>query len=204
MIGIYKITNPKGKVYIGQSIDIESRKKNYTYSRCKNQTKLFNSIEKYGWSNHSFSIIEECIINQLNTQERYWQDYYNVLEEGLNCMLTTTIDKSGKLSLKTKNKISGSSKGVSRNKGIPKSEEHRAKLSIAVKQRVYTPERLNNMKKSMVGKNTRSIICTTTNEIFTSIKKCANKYKINPESIGNILRGRAKSTREGYKFNYIN
>ena len=29
MIGIYKITSPSGKVYIGQSIDIERRWKKY-------------------------------------------------------------------------------------------------------------------------------------------------------------------------------
>ncbi len=29
MIGIYKITNPEGKIYIGQSIDIDRRFKEY-------------------------------------------------------------------------------------------------------------------------------------------------------------------------------
>ena len=35
MIGIYKITNPSGKIYIGQSINIENRKKIYSKSICK-------------------------------------------------------------------------------------------------------------------------------------------------------------------------
>ena len=26
MVGIYKITNPKGKIYIGQSVDLDKRK----------------------------------------------------------------------------------------------------------------------------------------------------------------------------------
>ena len=38
--GIYKITNPKGKVYIGQSIDIYKRFKSYKYSGFKMQRKL--------------------------------------------------------------------------------------------------------------------------------------------------------------------
>lgn len=29
MVGIYKITNPKGRIYIGQSVNIEQRKQNY-------------------------------------------------------------------------------------------------------------------------------------------------------------------------------
>ena len=37
MIGIYKITNPKGKIYIGQSINIENRFKVYKRYNCKGQ-----------------------------------------------------------------------------------------------------------------------------------------------------------------------
>jgi len=99
MIGIYKITNPNGKIYIGQSINIESRKHSYSKLRdCKNQTKLYNSLVKYGFSAHIFECIEQCTIEQLNERERYWQDYYNVLKEGLNCKLTGSRDRSGKLS----------------------------------------------------------------------------------------------------------
>jgi len=203
MVGIYKITNPKGKVYVGQSINMETREGHYTSLMCESQPKIFNSIKKYGWKAHIFEKIEECDVSQLNTRERYWQDYYNVLKEGLNCRLTTTTDKSGEMSIETRKKISNSSKGISRNKGVSKSKKHKEKLSLAVVNRIYTTERLNNMKKSMLGKNTRSIICTTTNEIFDSINECANTYNINPNSIGNILIGRATSTREGYKFNYI-
>lgn len=35
--GIYKITNPNGKIHIGQSIDLECRFKCYKYLKCKNQ-----------------------------------------------------------------------------------------------------------------------------------------------------------------------
>jgi group I intron endonuclease len=51
MVGIYKITNPKGKIYIGQSVDIEKRKYYYQALHCKKQTMLYNSIKKYGWDN---------------------------------------------------------------------------------------------------------------------------------------------------------
>jgi group I intron endonuclease len=100
MIGIYKITSPSGKVYIGQSVYIERRESAYSNLRdCKNQTKLYNSLAKYGFSEHIFEIIEQCTIEELNTRERYWQDFYNVLgPEGLNCRLTTTADRSGKVS----------------------------------------------------------------------------------------------------------
>ena len=97
MIGIYKITSPSGRVYIGQSVECETRWKQYIHTGVK-QTKLYRSFEKYGKDLHTFEIIEECSAENLNTRERYWQDFYNVLEEGLNCRLTATGDKTGKMS----------------------------------------------------------------------------------------------------------
>jgi predicted GIY-YIG superfamily endonuclease len=32
---IYKITNPKGKIYIGQTIDVKTRFYNYEIKNCK-------------------------------------------------------------------------------------------------------------------------------------------------------------------------
>jgi group I intron endonuclease len=58
--GIYKITNPNGKVYIGQSIDIDKRWNKYKVKNCKPQIRLYNSLNKYGWENHYKDIIEEC------------------------------------------------------------------------------------------------------------------------------------------------
>ena len=96
MIGIYKITSPSGKIYIGQAVDIERRKKEYIGLHCKNQTKLYNSLVKYGFSEHIFEVVEECNIEELNVRERHWQDCCKVLEEGLNLRLTGTEDASGK------------------------------------------------------------------------------------------------------------
>lgn len=56
----------------------------------KTQIRLTRSFEKYGIDTHIFEIIEECVFDLLNIKERYWQDYYNVLIEGLNCILTET------------------------------------------------------------------------------------------------------------------
>ena len=110
MIGIYKITSPSGKIYIGQSVDIEKREKEYlSISNCKGQRKLYNSLLKYGFSEHIFEIIEECKVEVLNERERHWQDFYNVLKEGLNCRLTGTEDKSGKMSKYSIEKMSQSS-----------------------------------------------------------------------------------------------
>jgi len=85
MIGIYRITNPKGKIYVGKSINIEKRFKSYRIlSSFKTQRKLYNSIKLYGIDNHKFEIIEECNEELLNTREIYWIKKLQAISKGLN------------------------------------------------------------------------------------------------------------------------
>lgn len=80
MIGIYKITSPSGKIYIGQSIFIEARISKYRTAKCKSQNKLYNSILKYGWDNHQFKVIhelpKEATRDLLDEYERLYLDLY--------------------------------------------------------------------------------------------------------------------------------
>ena len=87
-IGIYKIQNLlNGKVYIGQSVDIEKRwsvhktelKNNYHYN-----THLQNAWNKYGEENFEFSVVEQCNIDQLNQKEIYWISKFDSYEDGYN------------------------------------------------------------------------------------------------------------------------
>jgi group I intron endonuclease len=93
MVGIYKITNPNNKVYIGQSINIEKRFKQYKRYACKSQPKLYNSFNEYGVNNHLFEIIKKCEIEELNNKERFYQEKYNAIEKGLNCVYTNGNNK---------------------------------------------------------------------------------------------------------------
>jgi group I intron endonuclease len=113
MIGIYKITSPKKRTYIGQSVNIKKRFKEYKSMSCKYQPRLYNSFSKYGVLNHIFEIITECEINELNKLERYYQDVYNSIDikYGLNCRLTSYCDRSGKFSEYSKQKLKNSHKG---------------------------------------------------------------------------------------------
>lgn len=117
-IGIYKIINPKGRLYIGQSTNIKFRLTQYKYYKCKKQVKLYNSLKKYSFQLHICEIIEECCIEQLNDRERYYQDLYNSVENGLNCRLTCSNDKLGIISIETRKKMSDKKQGyIPHNKG---------------------------------------------------------------------------------------
>lgn len=104
MIGIYKITNPNNKIYIGQSLNIENRWNRYKKLQCKGQRKLFNSLKKYGWDKHNAEVIELCLENELLKRETYWKEYYKVLDTPSLCC---KIDgKGGKLGKETCDLIS--------------------------------------------------------------------------------------------------
>ena len=112
MIGIYKITSPTDKIYIGQSVDIDKRWYVYTLLQCKSQPKLYNSFLKHGVKKHIFEVVEECSIEELNKLERKWQEVYNVVGvKGLNCVLAESDTVKKKLGEEVKQKISKANKG---------------------------------------------------------------------------------------------
>lgn len=93
IIGIYKITSPSGKVYIGQSKDIKKQHNQYKLLHCQSQIKLYNSLKKYGWEKHQPEIIEECIFEQLDEKETFYkQQFINEYgwEKALFCGLYDT------------------------------------------------------------------------------------------------------------------
>lgn len=143
MIGIYKITSPLGYVYIGQSIDIDSRFYVYKKMKCKSQLRIYNSFVKYGVDNHVFEVIEECSFDLLNERERYWQDFYNVLSKnGLNCNLVSTNSCKKVLSKETKLKISNSLTGLRH------TEESKSKISKALTGRVVSEKTRDKISES--------------------------------------------------------
>lgn len=170
MIGIYKIVNPKGKVYIGQSLNIEKRWKEYLSLNCKGQVKLYNSLCKYGPENHTFEILEECIENKLSEREHYWQVYYEVLGiSGLNLEIVNPHAPTRILSEETRKKMSLAQQGkkhkqetldkirkTREDRGIgPHTKEARRKISEALRARERKPETYEKIAEKNRGrKNT--------------------------------------------------
>ena len=94
--GIYKITNPIGQIYIGQSIDIKSRWAKYKTPSyvMRNKNKLSKSFSLYGVKNHLFEILCECDNKDLLRLEREYQEKFDVLGgKGLNSFLNETSEK---------------------------------------------------------------------------------------------------------------
>lgn len=181
MIGIYKITNKlNGKVYIGQSIDIDARWKQHI--NAKDNFAIHNAIKKYGKENFKFEVLLECPADMLNVWERdmialydCMSPYgYNLTEGGEGCQLSEEhkrkISESNKghmVSEETRHKISESHKGrhVSEetrckmsevNKGKHLSEEHKRKISESLKGKKHQPcseEHKRKLSESIKGRH---------------------------------------------------
>lgn len=105
--GIYRVTSPKKYIYVGQSINIKRRKKEYhRLENCKGQLRLYNSLKKYGWKAHKFEIIHLCKESQLNKLEIHYIKFFNSFNtsHGLNL---TSGGSQGKRSEETKAKMLG-------------------------------------------------------------------------------------------------
>lgn len=150
--GIYKITNPKGKIYIGQSIDIEKRKFLYSKLYCKTQTHLYNSLNKHGWDTHTFEIIELCDEFLLLEREIYWKQYYlDLANNNFNQVLFTQLNdgKGGTRSDDIKNKI-----GKANSK--PKPEGFGDRMSKIHKGRKPSSETILKRAESNMGQKRSS------------------------------------------------
>lgn len=195
MVGIYKITNVKGKIYVGQSRDIDKRFKQYKRLSCKGQIKLYNSLLKYGINNHIFEIIEECNFNELSIRERYWQDYYSVLDNGLNLCLTSgnevyiisdeTKIKLSQSKLGDKNPMFGKLGMDNPIFGIKRSDETKEKYSESKlgNKNPFFGKNHSDKTKSKISENKKGLKWSEeAKEKFSEIKMGKNLGKDNPNS----------------------
>lgn len=89
--GIYKIENLiNHKCYIGQSTDIKKRWKDHRSCGKNSDNReahkpLYKAMYKYGLNNFDFSILEECLQDELNEREIYWiKEYNSLIPNGYN------------------------------------------------------------------------------------------------------------------------
>lgn len=153
--GIYKITSPTKKIYIGQSLDIKKRWRIYRSGHLKSQKLLLNSFLKYGAVKHSFEIICECKIDELNDLEIYYIDLYQSFNTEFGLNLKSGGSK-GKLSDITKRRIGDKHKG--KTMSVESNEKNRAwhlgkKMSKETKDKMRKSGLLAWEKRKQNGTN---------------------------------------------------
>lgn len=177
IIGVYKITNPNGRIYIGSSIDVERRIKNYkNLNKGQRQRKLYNSFQKNGFENHKFEIICQCLIENLYDLERYYGELYNCTSSfNLNCQLPKTGDKKILISEETKIRISECKKGE-KHWAFGKKMKEDSKLKIS---RSHTGKKHTQSHKDKVSLNnasSRLVIDLNTGFFYNSVTDLHKYY----------------------------
>lgn len=163
--GIYKLTSPSGKVYIGQSINLEKRINSYKNLHCKGQTKLYNALLKYGFDNFKIDILwstedDTNIIFILNQFEKDFINLYDAVETGYNLR---TGGENSLMSEESKRKNSEAQKGKKHSeetklkmseyhKGKKVSEETKLKLSKRHKGKIISEETKLKISESQKGR----------------------------------------------------
>ena len=170
---IYKITNPSGKVYIGQTWNWSIRENFYRTLNCKTQTGIYNSLLKYGYDLHIVEIICELPkdISQkvLDRYELiYWEFYKDCNIKLLNCR---EPGRGGKFSEESKLKLSEALKGRKL------SEEHRKKVTEKNKSEEEREKRRNTLKGHIVSEETRKKISDKIKEKWANKEYSKRKKK---------------------------
>lgn len=153
--GIYTITNKiNNKIYIGQSNHCKRRfSEHKSPSSLKKAGAIYLAFKKYGIENFEFKIIHECLIEELNDKEIFYIKELNTLSpNGYN--LNSGGNVPIEISEETRKKMSKAQSGKNNPMyGKERSEEHKEKLSIALKGRKLTEEHIQKIGKANTGKN---------------------------------------------------
>ena len=209
--GIYMITSPNGKSYIGRAINLKNRLNKYKNNHNNEQPLIYNAIKKYGYDNMKITILWQTEIKKDNTNEilnqlesLYILKHNTFTPNGYN--LTTGGDAC-KLSEATKLKV-----------GL-KSKEHHANVTSENRENRYknfrdagvntrykkgskrTKEQidfLNNCKYKRINQYSKDNLFI---KEWDSIKQAADELKLDRTSISHNLIGNSK-TSYGYIWKY--
>lgn len=201
VVGIYKITSPSGKVYIGQSWNIQERWRQHKNERAY-KGPLQMSFKKHGFGAHLFEIVHTLPIDVDQSivdayEILYMELYKNCNAELLNVSPGGLGGKGYKHREEDKKKMSIKAKmrGITQeeitrmhaaNKGKPLSDDRKQKISISLKGYVFTEERKNNISKALQGRPANS-----------GSFKSGRSVKLTPEQVIEI-RAKYQPFSKGY------
>lgn len=103
--GVYRWTSPSGRCYIGQTVDLGNRHKDF---RCASESRCYagkNSVidkarQKYSYQEWKYEVLEYCPVEQLDEREKYYiekyKPEYNITKGGVGgCGVPKSAFKKG-------------------------------------------------------------------------------------------------------------
>lgn len=172
--GVYKIVSPSGKVYVGQSNDIHRRFIEHKSYTSKTNTKLGNTISKYGIDN-----LKKSILYKTNCQSA-------------RDILESVIIEVNDLTNKGLNHLNGG--GVEEIKNGFAGHKH----SEEFKQRMRDTKKGVTPTKA-IEKRKKKVYCTYNNKQYNSISSCARDLNVSQPLCSMMLNGKTPNNF-GLKF----
>lgn len=163
MIGVYKITNTiNNKVYIGQSVEIETRWK--AHIRALNRGDHTNEHLQAAWNKYTaacfnFEILCECDINDIDELEQKYIAQYKSCDDRYGYNYQTGGHNNHQLAESTKKK-----------------------LSIALSGHKMSEENRKEVIKRMRKQKGKRVICINTLEIFDTITDACHAMNLDVKS----------------------
>ena len=197
--GVYCIMNPSFEIYVGASKNLFRRLKEHSRENVKgNSFKLEQSFLKHGKKNHRFYVFELCNEDQVLERERFYQEKYNSVIEGLNGT-ASAIGGFNKIECPTT--IKNREKGYSRNRGrkntwwkkAVNSRRRNGKMSLSEETKSLISNLAKERYKSRPPENSKLVVNLETGIFYTSIKEAAEYNNINYSTLKNYLKGRCKN-----------
>ena len=148
----------------------------------KNYKRAFHAHER---TNYWYNIAKKCgfkvniVFDNLTWEEACLKERELIL-------------KYGRIDLGTGNLVNLTTGGDG-NIGGKASDETKLKMSIAKKGVKKSKEHIENMKKSLIGNNSKKVINTETGEIYNSIKEAADKNGVLRYNLSSYLTKRSKN-----------
>lgn len=147
--GIYKITSPVGKIYIGQTRDFRLRRHHHKNSK-PDQRDITVSFNEHGFKNHVFEMLHEMPFDVLESELMDYETFFikqykeagftmlNMNDGGRGCGYKHTEENKKLMSEIAKQR------GV--NPGLVK------KMHEANRGKTLSPERREKIRQSLLGK----------------------------------------------------
>lgn len=216
--GIYKIENKiNGKIYIGQSIEIERRWQKHLSA--SDDFIVHQAIRKYGKENFIFSIVEECELIDLDEKENYWINFYqSIVPNGYNMVPGGSngvgLSKGYKVNQYDLNGLFIASYDSANQASAAAGVDHWSicaccrgeykhaggyqwKYADDLKT-IYPIAVRTDFTVLQIDKETNEVICE-----YSSLKEASQKTNIASSTICNVCKGKGK-TAGGYKWKYKN
>lgn len=148
---IYKYQNiVNGKVYIGQTVNLQSRMSSHRNKAKFLKNKFYNAVRKYGWASFSYEVIAEIYANSdqelttiLDQLEVYYVARYDSYYNGYNSTLGGHSKRGYKMSQEF----------IEKCKNRTYSKQTREKMSISASNRVISEQTRQKLREAAINRN---------------------------------------------------